>query len=52
MNAGEHLQDCLERFFQLRQHQDDAVFLASSDSSFMTGQVMQIDGGISAGAHV
>ena len=28
MNAGEHLQDCLERFFQLRQHQDDAVFLA------------------------
>ncbi|MCQ6262674.1 hypothetical protein MLD55_12095 [Alcanivorax sp. MM125-6] len=27
MNAGEHLQDCLERFFQLRQHGDDAVFL-------------------------
>ena len=28
MNAGEHLQHCLERFFLLRQHQDDAVFAA------------------------
>lgn len=31
MNAGEHLQHCLERFFQLRQHQDDALFLSRLD---------------------
>ncbi|MCH2556209.1 MAG: hypothetical protein MK005_02790 [Alcanivorax sp.] len=28
MSAGEHLQDSLNRFFQLRQHQDDDLFLA------------------------
>jgi len=42
----------LKRFGQPAEIARTAVFLASSDSSFMTGQVLQVDGGISAGVRI
>lgn len=47
-----HPRSPLERHGEMRDVADAAVFLASSESAFMTGTDLLLDGGITAGANI